>query len=138
MSDKKHFNISELAREFDVTTRSLRFYEDEGLLHPIRQGQARIFSSKDRARLKLILRGKRMGFSLAETRELFDLWDETLNGSEKQLLKTLEVVRHRRAQLAQQKKDIAMMEIELDAHENRCRDALEELHQRKQPQQRTA
>ncbi|TGN39201.1 MerR family transcriptional regulator [Marinobacter confluentis] len=138
MSEKKQFSISELAREFDVTTRSIRFYEDEGLLHPSRQGQTRIFSSKDRARLKLILRGKRMGFSLAETRELFDLWDETLTGSEKQLLKTLEVVEHRRAQLAQQKNDIAMMEMELDAHENRCRDALEDIRQRKQPQQRTA
>ncbi len=137
-SDKKHYSISELAREFDLTTRSIRFYEDEGLLHPARQGQTRIFSSKDRARLKLILRGKRMGFSLSETRELFELWDETLTGSENQLLKTLEVVEQRRAQLAQQKNDIAMMEMELDAHENRCRDALEEIHQRKQPKQRTA
>jgi DNA-binding transcriptional MerR regulator len=79
-----------------------------------------------------------MGFSLAETRELFDLWDETLTGSEKQLLKTLEVVEQRRAQLAQQKNDIAMMEMELDVHESRCRDALEDIRQRKQPQQRTA
>lgn len=132
MSNKKHYNISELAREFDVTTRSIRFYEDEGLLHPSRQGQTRIFTSKDRARLKLILRGKRMGFSLAETRELFELWDETLTGSEKQLLKTLEVVEHRRAQLAQQKNDIEMMEIELDAHEARCRGALKDIEQRKQ------
>jgi DNA-binding transcriptional MerR regulator len=132
MSDKKHYSISELAQEFDVTTRSIRFYEDEGLLHPTRQGQTRIFSSKDRARLKLILRGKRMGFSLAETRELFELWDETLTGSENQLLKTLEVVEHRRGQLTQQKADIAMMEMELDAHENRCHDALDDIRQRKQ------
>ena len=132
MPDPKHYNISQLAREFDVTTRSIRFYEDEGLLHPARQGQTRIFSSKDRARLKLILRGKRMGFSLAETRELFELWDETLTGSENQLLKTLEVVANKRAQLAQQKNDIAMMEMELDAHENRCRDALKDIEQRKQ------
>jgi DNA-binding transcriptional MerR regulator len=132
MPDPKHYNISQLAREFDVTTRSIRFYEDEGLLHPARQGQTRIFSNKDRARLKLILRGKRMGFSLAETRELFELWDETLTGSENQLLKTLEVVANKRAQLAQQKNDIAMMEMELDAHENRCRDALKDIEQRKQ------
>jgi DNA-binding transcriptional MerR regulator len=132
MPDPKHYNISQLAKEFDVTTRSIRFYEDEGLLHPARQGQTRIFSSKDRARLKLILRGKRMGFSLAETRELFELWDETLTGSENQLLKTLEVVANKRAQLAQQKNDIAMMEMELDAHENRCRDALKDIEQRKQ------
>jgi len=132
MSDKKHYSISELAREFDVTTRSIRFYEDEGLLHPARQGQTRIFSSKDRARLKLILRGKRMGFSLAETRELFELWDETLTGTEKQLLKTLEVVECRRAQLAQQKNDIAMMEMELDAHESRCQEALQDIRHRQQ------
>lgn len=132
MPDPKHYNISQLAKEFDVTTRSIRFYEDEGLLHPARQGQTRIFSSKDRARLKLILRGKRMGFSLAETRELFELWDETLTGSENQLLKTLEVVANKRAQLAQQKNDIAMMEMELDAHENRCNEALADIRQRKQ------
>ena len=132
MSDNNQYNISELAKEFDVTTRSIRFYEDEGLLHPTRQGQTRIFSNKDRARLKLILRGKRMGFSLAETRELFELWDETLTGSENQLLKTLEVVDRRRAQLAQQKNDIEMMEMELDAHESRCQDALEDIRQRKQ------
>jgi DNA-binding transcriptional MerR regulator len=132
MSDKKNHSISDLAREFDVTTRSIRFYENEGLLHPTRQGQTRIFSSKDRARLKLILRGKRMGFSLAETRELFELWDETLAGSENQLFKTLEVVKRRRAQLTQQKNDIAMMEMELDAHENRCNEALADIRQRKQ------
>lgn len=138
MANKKHFSISELAKEFDLTTRSIRFYEDEGLLHPARQGQTRIFSSKDRARLKLILRGKRMGFSLSETRELFELWDETLSGSENQLRKTLEVVEQRRAQLAQQKNDIAMMEMELDAHENRCREALEDIRQRQQPRRKTA
>ncbi|MDI9246380.1 MerR family DNA-binding transcriptional regulator [Marinobacter sp. CHS3-4] len=132
MSDKKQYTISELAKEFDVTTRSIRFYEDEGLLHPMRQGQSRIFSSKDRARLKLILRGKRMGFSLAETRELFELWDETLTGSEKQLLKTLEVVERRRAQLAQQKNDIEMMEMELDAHESRCQEALTDIRHKQQ------
>ena len=68
MDIKKTYSISELAKEFDVTTRSVRFYEDQGLLHPTRRGQTRIFSSKDRVRLKLILRGKRMGFSLAETK----------------------------------------------------------------------
>ncbi|MEH6357138.1 MAG: MerR family DNA-binding transcriptional regulator, partial [Marinobacter sp.] len=86
MAAKKTYSISELAQEFDVTTRSVRFYEDQGLLKPSRRGQTRIFSSKDRVRLKLILRGKRMGLSLAETKELFDLWDETTSGNEKQLL----------------------------------------------------
>src|SRR5690606_31415624 len=119
MSDKKTFNISELSQEFDVTTRSIRFYEYQGLLNPTRRGQTRIFSNKDRVRLKLILRGKRMGFSLAQTKELFDLWDETLTGNEKQLLKMLEILSDRRAQLEQQKNDIAQAEIEIDTAEAR-------------------
>ncbi|MGL4917519.1 MAG: MerR family transcriptional regulator, partial [Aeromonas allosaccharophila] len=71
----RRFSISELAREFDITTRSIRFYEDQGLLNPAREGQTRIYSKQDRVRLKLTLRGKRLGFSLAEIRELFDLYD---------------------------------------------------------------
>lgn len=131
---KQTYSISELAREFDVTTRSVRFYEDQGLLRPERRGQTRIFSSKDRVRLKLILRGKRMGFSLAETKELFDLWDETLSGNEKQLLKMLEILEARRAQLEQQKNDIAQAEIEMETAEARCREALAELQKKKQQQ----
>lgn len=73
--DKRTYSISELAREFDVTTRSIRFYEDQGLLNPARQGQTRIYSRQDRVRLKLTLRGKRLGFSLADIRDLFDLYD---------------------------------------------------------------
>ncbi len=128
---KKTYSISELSREFDVTTRSMRFYEDQGLLKPDRKGQTRIFSSKDRVRLKLILRGKRMGFSLAETKELFDLWDETLSGNEKQLHLMLETLARKRAQLEQQKKDIAMAEIEIDTAEARCLEALKELENKK-------
>ena len=124
-------SISELASEFDVTTRSIRFYEDQGLLHPTRRGQTRIYSSKDRVRLKLILRGKRLGFSLAETRELFDLWDETLSGSEKQLNLMLKTVTTKRAELEQQLNDIAMVQLELDSAESRCREALAELQQKK-------
>jgi DNA-binding transcriptional MerR regulator len=134
MSDKKTFNISELSQEFDVTTRSIRFYEDQGLLNPTRRGQNRIFSNKDRVRLKLILRGKRMGFSLAQTKELFDLWDETLTGNEKQLLKMLEILGDRRAHLEQQKDDIAQAEMEIDTAETRCREALDELQKKKEQQ----
>ncbi|GAB0151903.1 MULTISPECIES: MerR family DNA-binding transcriptional regulator [Marinobacterium] len=125
------YSISELASEFDVTTRSIRFYEDQGLLHPTRRGQTRIYSSKDRVRLKLILRGKRLGFSLAETRELFDLWDETLSGSEKQLNLMLRTITTKRAELEQQLNDIAMVQLELDSAETRCREALTELQQKK-------
>ncbi|MET3998968.1 MerR family DNA-binding transcriptional regulator [Marinobacterium sp. MBR-109] len=125
------YSISELASEFDVTTRSIRFYEDQGLLHPTRRGQTRIYSSKDRVRLKLILRGKRLGFSLAETKELFDLWDETLSGSEKQLNLMLKTITTKRAELEQQLNDIAMVQLELDSAETRCREALTELQQKK-------
>ena len=127
----KTFSISELAAEFDVTTRSIRFYEDQGLLHPSRRGQTRIYSSKDRVRLKLILRGKRLGFSLAETKELFDLWDETLSGSEKQLNLLLKTINSKRAELEQQLKDIAMVQLELENAETRCLEALNELEQKK-------
>ena len=134
MDNKQTYSISELAKEFDVTTRSIRFYEDQELLRPTRRGQTRIFSSKDRVRLKLILRGKRMGFSLAETKELFDLWDETLSGNEKQLLKMLTILENKRAQLEQQKNDIAQAEMEMDTAEARCREALAELQKKKKQQ----
>lgn len=134
MDIKQTYSISELAKEFDVTTRSIRFYEDQELLRPTRSGQTRIFSSKDRVRLKLILRGKRMGFSLAETKELFDLWDETLSGNEKQLLKMLTILENKRAQLEQQKNDIAQAEMEMDTAEARCREALAELQKKKKQQ----
>ncbi|EAZ98296.1 MerR family transcriptional regulator [Marinobacter sp. ELB17] len=132
MAAKKTYSISELAQEFDVTTRSVRFYEDQGLLKPSRKGQTRIFSSKDRVRLKLILRGKRMGLSLAETKELFDLWDETTSGNEKQLLLMLQTITRRRQALAQQKEDIAIVEMEMENAEARCLEALSELQMKKQ------
>ncbi|MBW7472566.1 MerR family DNA-binding transcriptional regulator [Marinobacter sp. M216] len=138
MVKKETYSISELAKEFDVTTRSIRFYEDQELLKPTRRGQTRIFSSKDRVRLKLILRGKRMGFSLAETKELFDLWDETLSGNEKQLLLMLETLSRKRAQLEQQKNDIAQAEMEMDTAEARCREALADLQKKKREQQMRA
>ena len=126
----KTYSISELASEFDVTTRSIRFYEDQKLLHPTRRGQTRIYSSQDRVRLKLTLRGKRLGFSLAEIRELFELWDETRSGSEKQLPLMLSKLSERKAALEQQMKDITMVQLELESAEIRCRQALEELNEK--------
>lgn len=132
--NKTTYSISELATEFDITTRSIRFYEDQNLLSPERRGQTRIYSRQDRVRLKLIMRGKRLGFSLAEIRELFALWDETASGSEKQLRLLLDKIAEKRAELEQQLKDIAMVQLELDSAETRCRDALNELiEQQKQP-----
>jgi len=119
----KNFSISELSKEFDITTRTIRFYESEGLLHPARKGQTRIYADQDRVSLKLILRGKRLGFSLAESKELIELYDpETTN--KKQLNRFMEKITERRKNLQQQIDDIHIMQHELDAAEQRCRDAI--------------
>jgi DNA-binding transcriptional MerR regulator len=128
---KKNYSISELASEFDVTTRSIRFYEDQGLLQPVRDGQKRIYSHQDRVRMKLILRGKRLGFSLVEIREIFALWDETPSGSERQLNLMLKLIHQKREALKQKLEDIASMQLELESAEERCRDALDELRMHK-------
>ncbi|HHQ4450779.1 MULTISPECIES: MerR family transcriptional regulator [Aeromonas] len=122
----RRFSISELAREFDITTRSIRFYEDQGLLNPAREGQTRIYSKQDRVRLKLTLRGKRLGFSLAEIRELFDLYDAD-KSSRTQLQTMLGLVKEKRETLQQQMEDIRMVLLELDAAEQRCQQALSQL-----------
>ncbi|MFM4933558.1 MerR family DNA-binding transcriptional regulator [Aeromonas veronii] len=122
----RRFSISELAREFDITTRSIRFYEDQGLLNPAREGQTRSYSKQDRVRLKLTLRGKRLGFSLAEIRELFDLYDAD-KSSRTQLQTMLGLVEEKRETLQQQMEDIRMVLLELDAAEQRCQQALSQL-----------
>ncbi|QNF18263.1 MerR family DNA-binding transcriptional regulator [Aeromonas jandaei] len=124
--EARRYSISELAREFDITTRSIRFYEDQGLLNPAREGQARIYSKQDRVRLKLTLRGKRLGFSLAEIRELFDLYDAD-KSSRTQLQTMLGLVTDKRETLQQQMEDIRMVLLELDAAEQRCQQALNQL-----------
>lgn len=118
----KTFSISELSKEFDVTTRTIRFYESEGLLAPTRSGQKRIYSDQDRVNLKLILRGKRLGFSLAESKELIQLYDPA-SGNAKQLQTLLDKIEHQRALLKQQLTDIQLMQAELDDAELRCREA---------------
>ncbi|MEO8565637.1 MAG: MerR family DNA-binding transcriptional regulator [Betaproteobacteria bacterium] len=122
-TDPATFTISELAQEFALTTRTIRFYEDEGLLAPRRAGQARIYSERERVRIKLILRGKRLGLSLTEIRELLDLYD--VSRSERpQLIKFLEVLAARRAMLKQQQEDIAVVLQEIEALERQCRKRL--------------
>lgn len=121
----KTYSISDLAKEFDVTTRTIRFYEDEGLLSPERQGQTRIYSPRDRVLLKLILRGKRLGFSLAECGELFNLYNPG-EGNITQLQHMLGKLAERRAALEQQLNDIRLMQIELDSAEARIKGALDE------------
>jgi len=114
------YTISELAKEFDVTTRTIRFYEDQGLLSPKREGTSRIFSNRDRVRLKLALRGKRLGFSLAEIRELFELYDVSRD-ERKQLEEFLSRLDRRRAHLEQQREDIEVMLNEINFFANQCR-----------------
>lgn len=114
------FTISELAREFGVTTRTIRFYEDEGLLSPKREGTNRVFSQRDHVRLKLALRGKRLGFSLAEIRELFELYDVSRD-EHQQLEEFLARLERRRAHLEQQREDIEVMLREIDFFANQCR-----------------
>jgi DNA-binding transcriptional MerR regulator len=124
MTDKTTFNISELAAEFNLTTRSIRFYESQHLLAPTRRGQTRVYSRQDRVQLKLILRGKRLGFSLIEIKELLDLWDATASGTEKQLRLLQAKIGERKITLAQQQQDINMLQLALDNAQARCEQAL--------------
>jgi DNA-binding transcriptional MerR regulator len=114
------YTISQLASEFEVTTRTIRFYEDQGLISPRREGSTRVFSGRDRVRLKLALRGKRLGFSLAEIRELFELYDISRD-EKKQLEEFLTKLERRRARLEQQREDIAVMLNEIDFFATECR-----------------
>ncbi|NOH79924.1 MerR family DNA-binding transcriptional regulator [Vibrio sp. RE86] len=116
------YKISELAKEFDITTRSIRFYEDEGLIHPERKGSMRIYNRRDKTRLKLILRGKRLGFSLAEIRELFELYDT--HQGDTQLTEMLKIIDEKEAVLKRQMEDIQSMLEDLSNARQRCEDAL--------------
>ncbi|SDK53650.1 MerR family transcriptional regulator [Microbulbifer yueqingensis] len=117
------YSISDLAREFGITTRAIRFYEDKGLLSPARRGQTRIYSPEDRVRLMLILRGKRLGFSLDESREIIDMYDPE-HGNVEQLQRLLQHIEQKRAQLQQQLRDIQSLMGELDEAEARTRASL--------------
>ena len=128
-TDKKEqqtYTIGELAKEFDITPRSIRFYEEQELISPTRTGMNRIYNNKDRVRLKLILRGKRLGFSLAEAKNLFELYDSNPD-SAMQLETMLSMTEQKRAVLRQQLEDIQMLMGELDEVEARCREELAEL-----------
>jgi DNA-binding transcriptional MerR regulator len=117
------YSIGDLSREFGVTTRTIRFYEDQGLLTPTRAGQNRIYQARDRVRLKLILRGKRLGFSLKEINKLIELYDAP-EGEAGQLRSFIEKIRTRREELLSQKDDIEHVLDELDTLEQRCADLL--------------
>ena len=120
----QHYTISELAREFDITTRTIRFYEEKGLVSPRRDGQKRLYSPADRVRIKLILRGKRIGMTLDESAGVIDMYDPDHN-NEEQLRTLLATVAERRARLLQQKKDIDDMLAGLDEVQALCQAALD-------------
>ena len=113
LTAKSHFSIGELCDEFADTARALRFYEDEQLIAPERRGTQRLYSERDRARLAWILRGKRVGFSLAEIKELLDLYDLG-DGRQTQRLKTIELCKNRIETMERQKVDIDVTIEELN------------------------
>ena len=122
-TERAEFSISELAREFEVTPRAIRFYEDQGLLTPRREGQRRIYTPRDRTRLKLTLRGKRLGLTLSEIRELMDMY-EPGRDTRPQLERFLAVLESHRASLAQQRADIEAQLAELQTFEKKVRKQL--------------
>jgi len=124
MSEEQTFTITELAREFNITSRTIRFYEDQGLLSPRRAGRVRVYGKRDRTRLKLTLRGKRLGLSLAEIKELLELYD-TARDESAQIYKFLVALSKRRAALEQQREDIEAVLSEIHALEKQCRALLE-------------
>jgi DNA-binding transcriptional MerR regulator len=117
------WTIAELAEEFGVTLRTLRHYEDVGLLTPERRGQVRVFHARDRIRLRLVLRGRRLGFSLPEIGTIVNMYDEQ-PGEAGQLHYLLDQIQVRRAALEQLRRDIEETAAELDAVEERCREDL--------------
>ncbi|MCD4484966.1 MerR family DNA-binding transcriptional regulator [Chromobacterium vaccinii] len=120
MNQAELFTISDLAREFDVTLRTIRFYEEQGLIEPQRDGRQRLFTRRDRARLRLILRGKRIGLSLAEIREIIDMY-QLAHDEASQSQKLLDLLLARRRQLEEQRRDIDAVLDEIGALEAHCR-----------------
>src|SRR5688572_33506589 len=122
-NERSEFSISDLAREFDITPRAIRFYEDQGLLAPRREGQRRIYTPRDRTRLKLTLRGKRLGLALSEIRELIDMY-EPGRDERAQLERFLAVLESHKASLVQQQADIEAQLSEIRAFERKVRKQL--------------
>jgi DNA-binding transcriptional MerR regulator len=117
------YTITELAREFDVTARAIRFYEDQGLLSPRREGAGgrnRIYTARDRTRLKLTLRGKRLGLALSEIKSLVDMY-ETPKDTSAQMNRFMAVLAQHRETLEQQREDIEVALAEISAHEDDCK-----------------
>lgn len=122
----EYFTITELTREFGVSTRTIRFYEDEGLLKPVRRGRTRLFRPAERRLLAFILRGKRLGFSIAEIREILQMYKEP-PGEEGQMRLLIRRIGEKRAELEQKRRDIEETIRELDAAEEASLARLAEL-----------
>jgi DNA-binding transcriptional MerR regulator len=117
------FAISDLAREFGITPRTIRFWEDQGILAPEREGRNRVFTRRDRARLKMALRGKRLGLSLAEIKDLIGMYSGTEDETP-QLIECLRIMSRRREALEQQREDIEAMLAEISQFERQCHEEL--------------
>jgi DNA-binding transcriptional MerR regulator len=123
------YTITELSKEFDITPRAIRFYEDQGLIMPKRAGtggRQRVYSTRDRTRLKLTLRGKRLGLSLLEVKDLIDMYDSP-SDTRSQLTKFLSVLSKNRTALEQQLEDLEITLAEIASHETRAKSLLSQL-----------
>ena len=123
----KTYSISELASEFDITTRTIRFYEEKGMLGPDRNGTTRVYQAADRTKLKLILRGKRLGFTLEESQSIIDMYNPSRSNQD-QLETLLQTIKQKKQQLAEQIKDIEMMMSDLNDSEKNCIKELKTSH----------
>ena len=123
---REYYTITELTREFDVSTRTLRFYEDEGLIQPVRRGRTRLFRPSDRHLIRQILRGKRLGFSINEIREIIQMYKEP-PGEVGQLKLMLKRIEEKREDLRQKRRDLEETIGELDHAEEACVERLVEL-----------
>lgn len=123
---REYYTITELTREFGVSTRTIRFYEDEGLVKPIRRGRTRLFRPSDRVLLKQIFRGKRLGFSIAEIREIISMY-KAPSGEEGQIKLMIERINEKRNELEQKRRDIEETMSEMDAAEEACIERMAEL-----------
>ena len=140
--EPKTYSISELAKEYDVTPRAIRLYEELGLLSPVRDGSKRIYSDRDRVRLRLVLRAKRIGISLAEAKELFDLYDSNQantpaehdrSGEVKQLQYLLSKLEERLESLRRQRYDVDMSIAEIERVYNKADETLRSLEETNKP-----
>ena len=123
---REYYSITELTREFDISTRTLRFYEDEGLIQPVRRGRTRLFRPSDRQLIRQIMRGKRLGFSINEIREIIQMYREP-PGEVGQLKLMIRRIEEKREDLRQKRRDLEETLAELDQAEESCVERLAEL-----------